>query len=76
MEGELSPKHLLAEIRAASGEQCSEWSNIQSGLRLFEGPRVYLYKYPRLIDWTKSQALNDASDVIAGAMSTAIGHQA
>lgn len=76
VEGELSPKHLLAEIRAASGEQCSEWSNIQSGLRLFEGPRVYLYKYPRLIDWTKSQALNDASDVIAGAMSTAIGHQA
>lgn len=79
IQGELSPKELLTEIRNSSVEhsaQCSEWSHIQSGLRLFEGPRVYLYKYPRLVDWTKSQAINDACDVIAGAMSTASGHHA
>lgn len=78
IRGELSPKQLLTEIRNTSdkqSEQCNEWGHIQSGLRLYEGPRVYLYKYPRLVDWTKSQAINDASDVIAGAMSMASGHQ-
>lgn len=73
VEGELSPKHLLAEVRESLGEQCGQWSQIQSGLRLFEGPRVYLYKYPRLIDWTNSQAVSDAGDIIAGAMSAASG---
>jgi hypothetical protein len=72
MEADLSIKELLSEIRENLGEQFSQWAYIQKGLKLFEGPRIYIYKYPRLINWTKSQALNDAGEVIGDAISSQV----
>ncbi len=59
----------LANISDELREQISQWGYVQRGLRLFDGPRVYIYKTPRLIDWTKTQAMNDAGDIIGQAVS-------
>ncbi len=45
-------------------EHHSQAVYIQRGLKVFDGPRVYIYKPSRLIDWTRTQALNDATDLI------------
>ncbi len=63
-KGDLTATRFLADIRHSIGQQFSQWVYIQRGLRLFDGPNIYIYKSPRLIDWTKTQAFNDASDVI------------
>lgn len=43
----------------------SQWAYIQRGLRVFDGLKMYLYKHPLLINWTRTQALNDADDLIS-----------
>ena len=62
----------LANISDGLREQISQWVYVQRGLRLFDGPRVYIYKAPRLIDWTKTQAMNDAGDIIGQVVSNGI----
>jgi len=59
---------LLSELVPSLREQVSQWIYVQRGLRLFDGPRVYIYKSPRLIDWTYAQALNDAGDIIGSSL--------
>jgi hypothetical protein len=46
-------------------QQRSQWVYVQRSLRLFDGPAVYILKAPRLVDWTETQALLDADDIIA-----------
>ena len=60
----------LANISDELRKQISQWVYVQRGLRLFDGPRIYIYKTPRLIDWTKTQAMNDAGDIIGQAVSS------
>jgi methylase of polypeptide subunit release factors len=62
----------LANISDSLREQISQWVYVQRGLRLFDGPRIYIYKAPRLIDWTKTQAITDAGDIIGQAVSIGI----
>lgn len=69
-EGDLTKAKFLADIRQSIGQQFSQWVYIQRGLRLFDGPNIYIYKSPRLIDWTRTQALNDANDIIGQIYST------
>ena len=54
----------FSELRDSLQEPFSQWAYIQHGLRLFDGPYVYIYKPARLIDWTRAQALQDATDII------------
>jgi len=63
---------ILSNISDELREQISQWVYVQRGLRLFDGPRIYIYKAPRLIDWTKTQAINDAGDIIGQAVSNRI----
>jgi hypothetical protein len=46
-------------------QRFSQWVYVQRDLRIFEKSRVYICKSPRLIDWTRTQALNDSDDIIA-----------
>jgi hypothetical protein len=46
-------------------QRFSQWVYIQRGLRVFSGRKVHIYKSPRLVDWTRTQALLDADDIIA-----------
>jgi len=48
----------------------SQWAYIQRGLRVFDGLEMHLYKKPLLINWTRTQALNDADDLIAEILMT------
>lgn len=52
-------------------QQFNQWVYVQRGLRVFEGQKVTIYKTPRLIDWTRSKALQDADDIIAEVLSRA-----
>ena len=62
--GDLTSSLVLSELSESLREQISQWAYVQRGLRLFDGPRIHLYKSPRLIDWTRTQAMNDAGDII------------
>lgn len=58
-----------AELSDNLREQFSQWVYVQRGLRLFDGPKIHIYKAPRLIDWTQTQAMNDAGDIIGEVIS-------
>ena len=62
--GDLTSSRILSELSRSLREQVSQWIYVQRGLRLFNGPRIHLYKSPRLIDWTRTQAMNDAGDIL------------
>ena len=62
--GDVTSSRILSELSKSLREQVSQWIYVQRGLRLFDGPRIYLYKSPRLIDWTRTEAMNDAGDII------------
>lgn len=56
---------ILSEIGRLTGKRESQWVYVQRGLRVFDGPRIHIYKAPHLIEWTRTQALNDAADITA-----------
>jgi len=62
--GDLSTAKLLEKLSQSLRERVSQWVYVQRGLRLYDGPQVYIYKAPRLVDWTRTQAMDDAADII------------
>jgi hypothetical protein len=68
--GDLTSSLVLSELSKSLKEQVSQWMYVQQGLRLFDGPRIHLYKSPRLIDWTRTQAMNDAGDIVGEVLTT------
>lgn len=67
-EGDISFTKLAQTIRQDIGQQVSQWVYVQRGLRLFDKNCILLYKSPRRIDWTRTQAMNDANDIIGQAL--------
>lgn len=66
-QGDLSL--FLSHIQEKAKQQFSQWVYVQRSLRIFEDSRIYICKSPRLIDWTRTQALNDSDDIIAEILS-------
>ncbi len=64
---------LLAHIQKQAQQRFSQWVYVQRSLRIFENSKVHICKSPRLIDWTRTQALNDADDIIAEILSAKRG---
>jgi hypothetical protein len=64
---------LLAYIQEQAKQRFSQWVYVQRSLRIFENSKVHICKSPRLIDWTRTQALNDADDIIAEILSAKRG---
>lgn len=52
-------------------QEFSQWVYIQRGLRIFEASSISFYKVPQLVNWTRTQAMNDADDMIAEILSSA-----
>lgn len=52
------------DVWKAMQQQFSQWVYVQRSLRLIEGNRVLLLKPNRFLDWTRTQALLDADDII------------
>ena len=67
VETETSPKGraALRQLRKQLSEQFSQWAYVDRSLRVFGEDSVQLFKSPRLMDWTRTQALNDADVIIA-----------
>ena len=55
----------LSYVKEKLRQRFSQWVYVQRSLRIFDNSRIYICKTPRLIDWTKTQALNDSDDIIA-----------
>ncbi|MGA3283786.1 MAG: N-6 DNA methylase [Verrucomicrobiota bacterium] len=53
------------KLREMLSEKFSQWAYIDRSLRVFEEDTVQVFKSPRLMDWTRTQALNDADAIIA-----------
>ncbi len=66
-QGDLSS--FLNDIQEKAKQRFSQWVYVQRSLRIFEDSRVYICKSPRLIDWTRTQALNDSDDIISEILS-------
>jgi restriction-modification enzyme MmeI-like protein len=63
--GDLTVAGLLSGLTTDLRQKLSQWVYVQRGIRLFEGDTIYLYKPARLIDWTRTQAMIDATEIIA-----------
>ncbi len=68
-------KASLSHLNQTLKQRFSQWVYVQRGLRIFDGSKVYICKAPRLIDWTKTQALNDSDDLIAEVLSGNYGQR-
>ena len=66
--------HIFARLSHELKEEFSQWVYVQRGLKIFGPSSVSLYKVPQLINWTRTQAMNDADDMIAEILSTARQH--
>jgi Eco57I restriction-modification methylase len=69
-QGNTTRASLLKELSGNLRRQVSQWVYVQRGLRLFDGPRIHLYKTPRIIDWTGTQAIIDAGDITGALIPT------
>ncbi len=63
-QGTLQNDRLMTSISKNLREKVSQWVYVQRGLRLFEHDCIFIYKTPRRIDWTRTQAIMDAGDII------------
>jgi len=66
---------VFTKLQQELKEEFSQWVYVQRGLKLFSPSSVSLYKLPQLINWTRTQAMNDADDMIAEILSMAGQHR-
>jgi hypothetical protein len=57
-------KTLDALLRSAE-KQFSQWVYVKRSVRIFDGDTIHLIKPPRRLEWTQTQAMMDADDIIA-----------
>ena len=61
---------LLSSLTEDLRHKLSQWVYVQRGLRFFDGDTIYLYKPARLIDWTCTQAMIDAAEIIGAVVAS------
>ena len=57
-------KH-VGEILQAAEKKLAQWIYVRRSVRVFAGNKIHLCKPARRLEWTESQALLDAADIIA-----------
>jgi hypothetical protein len=55
----------LELVRNRLRKQCCQWVYFDRNLRFYEGTRTYILKPMQRFHWTESQAMCDASEIIA-----------
>jgi hypothetical protein len=58
----------LAETRSLLSEQHGQWLYFNRNIRVYEGLRTYLLKPLQHLHWTQTQAIQDASEIIADSL--------
>jgi len=66
---------MFAKLQKGLKAEFSQWIYVQRGLKIFAPSSVSLYKVPQLINWTRTQAMNDADEMIAEILSTTKQHR-
>lgn len=66
--GDLTFAQLLHDLASDLKMQLSQWVYIRRSLYLFEGPVMYIYKSPQRLNWTRTQAILDAGELIGRAL--------
>jgi len=59
------PSSVARDILHTVKEQHSQWAYVQRSVQIFDGPYVHIIKAARLLDWTRTQAVQDAADLIS-----------
>ena len=67
--------HTFTRLQQELKTEFSQWIYVQRGLKMFGPSSISLYKIPQLINWTRTQAMNDADDMIAEILSTVRPHR-
>lgn len=60
-----SERSEVREILSAAEQQYGQWVYVRRSVRVFNGRRIHICKPARRLEWTETQALLDAADVIA-----------
>lgn len=55
----------VQDIVQAAEKKFAQWIYVRRSVRVFAGDKIHLCKPPRRLEWTESQALLDAADIIA-----------
>ena len=55
----------VRKILRAAEQQYGQWVYVQRSVRLFSGRKIHICKPPRRLEWTETQALLDAADIVA-----------
>ncbi len=58
----------LAEARSNLVERRAQWLYFNRNLRVYEGPRTYILKPLQHLHWTRTQAIQDAMEIIADSL--------
>ena len=61
----------LSETRQQLQEEVGQWVYFNRDLRLYDGTKTYLFKPMQRFHWTESQAMIDASEIIAETVANA-----
>jgi hypothetical protein len=67
--------YVFTRLQQALKQQFSQWVYIQRGLKMFGPSSISLYRVPQLINWTRTQAMNDADEMIAEILSRVRQHK-
>ncbi len=65
--------HQLAETRRRLMEQRAQWLYFNRNLRIYEGLRTYILKPLQRFHWTRTQAIQDAAEIIADCLGAESG---
>jgi hypothetical protein len=61
--------HIFSRLQESIKQRFSQWIYIQRSLKVFGPSSISLYKVPHLINWTRTQAMNDADDMVTEILS-------
>jgi hypothetical protein len=62
--GDIAVADLLSTLAEELRDKLSQWVYIKRELRLYENDAIYIYKSAKLINWTRTQAMIDATEII------------
>jgi hypothetical protein len=60
-----SEQNDVREILRAAERQYGQWAYVRRSVRVFSGRQIHICKPARRLEWTETQALLDAADIIA-----------
>lgn len=64
-DADQSERSNVHEILSAAEQQYGQWVYVRRSVRVFSGRKIHICKPARRLEWTETQALLDAADLIA-----------